>query len=325
MNDKNLKSNFYCKQKALSLLVPYLFALVSIVAPPLSLGANNNSVLTKTQQSAARRGNSYAKSNKADKAQSAYQSAIDQTISVEQCIALVKSTEHSGSILIPVRRNCLNKALHIAKTPDEIFQIIACARQCQLYEITKEAIDSLIAKAESKEDLLELAHKAQSMTMNDVAHIAMDKLYIQESSSEDKINFAKQAKLMAMEDLTRKAIKDASDQETNAHVLCKIIAAIEPLEQPDLDRKILRRAVYQIQNVKECKEVYDLAKRLGQQDIVELAAFKGRKLLLIEQVKVEQGAQEDKQQEEEDRKASEQANQKNASDNGAAVPTGPGF
>jgi hypothetical protein len=323
MKYKTLPPSINSSQRAFSL---FLFTVIGFIASPIALSANNNSVLTKAQQSEARKGNSYAKSNKPDKAQSAYQSAIDQTTSVEQCVALVKSTEHSGSILIPVRRNCLNKALHIARTPDEIFQIIACARQCQLYEITKEAIDSLIAKAETKEDLLELAHKAQSMTMNDVAHIAMDKLYTQESSSEDKINFAKQAKLMAMEDLTRKAIKDASDQETNAHVLCKIIAAIEPLEQPDLERKILRRAVYQIQNVKECKEVYDLAKRLGQQDIVELAGFKGRKMLLIEQVKVEQGVQEDKQQEEEDRKAAEQANQKsNGNNNATPMLTGPGF
>jgi len=300
----------------LSGLLSFLFAFqLSTYA------ADKNSPLTKPQQSAAKKGNSYAKSSKGDKAQVAYQTAIDQAISVEQCIALVKQTERYGSILIPVRRNCLNKALHIAKTQEEYFQIIACARQCQLYEITKEAVDMLIAKSNSKEELIELAHKAQSMAMNDIAHIAMQKLYTQEETSEDKIAFAKQAKLMAMEDLMRQAIKDAMDQETNAHVLCRLITAVEPLEQIDLERKILRRAVYQIKTVQECKEVYEMAKRLGQADIVELAGFKGRKMLLMQQAQNEQ-AQLNQQQDEEARKAAEQAAQDVKS---PAAPSGPGF
>ncbi len=319
------KNTYYQDRTLITAIVSFLL-LANTAYPLYASSSNDNSPLTKPQQSAARKGNSYAKSNKADKAQGAYQTAIDQAVSVDQCIALVKSTENSGSILIPARRNCLNKALHIAKTQDEYFQIISCARQCQLYEITKEAVDSLITKAESKEDLLQLAHKAQSMTMNDIAHIAMDKLYTQENSTEDKIDFAKQAKLMAMEDLTRKAIKDAMDQENNAHVLCRLIAAIEPLEQPDLDRKILRRAVYQIRNVNECKEVYDMAKRLGQADIVELAGYKGRKMLLIEQAKAEQGALNEQQEEEEARKAAaeQQANQ-NTKSATPPPPSGPGF
>jgi hypothetical protein len=323
MKNKNMATSANYRNRHLPIFA-CSFILFNLAFSISFVCAKNNSVLTKSQQSAANRGNSYAKSSKAAKAQVAYQPAIDQAVSVEQCIALVKSSEKAGSILVPVRRNCLNKALHIAKTPDEYFQIIACARQSQLYEITKEAIDSLIAKAETKEDLLELAHKAQSMAMNDVAHIAMDKLYVQESSTEDKVNFAKQAKLMAMEDLTRKAIKDAMDQETNAHLLCQLIKATEPLEQPDLDRKILRRAVYQIKNVTECKEVYDMAKRLGQADIVELAGFKGRKMLLIEQAKAEQGAIT-QQQEEEEAKTAEQAAAA-ANQNGKnPTPAGAGF
>ena len=289
---------------------------------PAVISASNSAdlSLTKPQQSAAKRGNSYAKSGKADKAQVTYQSAIDQAVSVEQCLALVKDTEHFGSILVPVRRNCLNKALHIAKTQDEYFQIISSARQCQLYEITKTAIDSMIAKAESKDDLIALAHKAQSMAMNDVAHIAMEKVYTQITSTEDRINFAKQTKLMAMEDLTRKAIKDAMDQENNAHVLCRLIKAIEPLEQPDLERKILRKAVYEIKNVTECKEVFELAKQLGQQDIVELAGYKGRKLLLIQQAQVEQGVLN--QEQEEERQKAEQTSEQN---NKTPSENAPGF
>jgi hypothetical protein len=301
-------------------LATSIFIACVLSFPQGAHSASDNSPLTKPQISAAKKGNSYAKSSKADKAQVAYQTAIDQAVSVEQCIALVRYTEKYGSILVPVRRNCLNKALHIAKTPEEYFQIIACARQSQLYEITKEAVDSLIAKSNSKEELVDLAHKAQSMAMNDIAHIAMEKLYTQEQTSEDKIAFAKQAKLMAMEDLTRRAIKDAMDQETSAHVLCRLIVAIEPLEQPDLDRKILRRAVYQIKNVQECKEVYDMAKRLGQADIVELAGFKGRKMLLMQQAQAEQ-SELNQQQNEEASRTAEQTNQ----DGKIAAPSGPGF
>lgn len=116
-------------------------------AYPSFASKDPNSPLTNIQQSQANRGNSYARSGKEEKAQVAYQSAIDQAISVEQCLALIKDTEHYGHILIPVRRNCLNKALHLAKTEDDYFQIVLSARQCQLYEVTKEAIDALIARS----------------------------------------------------------------------------------------------------------------------------------------------------------------------------------
>jgi hypothetical protein len=281
---------------AAAFLLAFVMASSNTVTASAS-SADINQPLTKNQLSAARRGNGYAKSNKADKAQVAYQSAIDQAVSVEQCIALVKNTEHYGSVLVPVRRNCLNKAMHIVKTQDEYFQIIACARQCQLYEITKEAIDSVIAKAKDKADLLAVAHKAQSMAMNDIAHIAMDKIYTQAESLEDKIAFAKQAKLMGMEDLMRKAIKDAMDQESNAHVLCNLITAVEPLDQQDLERKILRKAVYQVKTPEDCKDVFDMAKRLGQQDIVDLAGYKGRKMILIRDAQIEQKEQRDKEEE----------------------------
>ncbi len=301
----------------------FLFLLSALSLPALASSKNINQPLTKPQQSAARRGNSYAKSNKAEKAQVAYQGAIDQAVSVDQCIALVKSTEHYGSILVPVRRNCLNKALHIAKSQDEYFQIIACARQCQLYEITKEAIDSLIAKADNKDDLLTLAHKAQTMAMNDIAHIAMEKIYTQTDSLEDKIAFAKQAKLMAMQDLTRKAIKDAMDQESSAHVLCSLISACEPLDEQDLQRKILRKAVYQVKTPEDCKEVFDMAKRLGQQDIVELAAYKGRKMILVKQAQTEQSEASDR--EEEARREAEGIAKESPPDNKTQTPSGPGF
>ncbi len=296
-----------------------------IFASNTAFAADTNSPLTKPQISAAKRGNSYAKSSKADKAQAAYQPAIDQAVSVEQCLALVKNTEHFGSVLVPVRRNCLNKALHLAKTQDEYFEIISSARQCQLYEITKEAIDSLIAKADTQEDLLTLAHKAQTMGLNDVGHIAMQKLYTKADTMDDKVAFAKQAKLMAMEDLMRQAIKDAMDEQNGAHNLCYLISAIEPLEQQDLQRKILRKAVYQVESPEDCKEVFDMAKRLGQQDIVELSAYKGRKMLLIRQAQTEQSELNDR--EEAARRESEAAqNQTPASvENKTPAPTGPGF
>ncbi len=316
------QKNIHEQNSALLKLTAAILVTNTIFIVP-AYSTRSTSVLTKPQLSQAKKGNSYARSNKADKAQVAYQSAIDQATSVEQCLALVKSTEHFGSIMVPVRRNCLNKALHIAKTQEEFFQIIACARECQLYEITKEAIDALIAQASSKEDLTALAHKAQSMAMNDIAHMALDKLYVQEESCDDKITFAKLAKLMAMEDLMRKAIKDAMDQENGVHTLCHLISAIDPLEQQDLQRKILRKAVFQVTNAADCKEVFDMAKRLGQQDIVDLAAYKGRKYILMDQAKSEQEALNDEAAAAR-KEAESQANQTPASTTPGA-PTGPGF
>ncbi len=285
------------KKLAESILAVALLVSLSSLRPSFASHKDPNSPLTNSQQTQANRGNSYAKSGREEKAQVAYQGAIDQAVSVEQCLALIKNTEHYGHILIPVRRNCLNRALHLAKTDDDYFQIIASARQCQLYEITKEAIDSLIARANTKDQLLTLAHKAQSMALNDVAHVAMEKLYRQLESTEDRLAFAKQAKLMAMEDLMRQAIKDMLDHEMSTHGLCALLPAIEPLEQPDLERKILRKAVYQVASVDDCKEVYEAARRLGQQDVIDLAAFKGRKMILINKAKAEQQALEEQEAE----------------------------
>jgi hypothetical protein len=72
-----------------------------------------------------------------------------------------------------------------------------------------------------------------------------------------------------------------------------------------------------------------MAKRLGQADIVELAGYKGRKMLLIEQAKAEQNAVAEQQEDEETRKAeaAQQANQesKNAAPGAPPPPSGPGF
>lgn len=306
---------------------------------------NTTSPLTKNQQSLAKKGNSYARSGKAAKAETSYQSAIDQAISVEQCLALIQSAEHYGSILTPVRRNCLDKAMRLSKSDDDYFQIIVAARQCQMYEFTKQAIDELIARATTSDALLTLAHKAQSMALNDIAHIALEKLYRQAGSSESKLAFAKQAKLMAMDDLMRKAVKDMLDAEPTSHGLCTLLTAIEPLEVPDLERKILRKAVYQVATVDDCKEVYEAARRLGQQDVVDLAGFKGRKMMLMQQAQAEQEAIKQKQeaiQKEQELKEIEASGQspppnqpenkpdsksENKSENNATnkQPNGPGF
>ncbi len=298
------------------LLTAFLIVLFSCC--PCMAANDQTSPLTKVQQSEAKRGNSYAGSGRAEKAQTSYQTAIDQAASIEQCLALINNTEHFGSILTPVRRNCLNKALSLAKTDDDYFQIIIAARQSQLYEITKQCIDALIARANTKDQLLTLAHKAQSMAINDIAHIAMEKLYGLEETSADKLAFTKQAKLMAMEDLMRKAVKDMLDQEQTAHGLCVLIIAIEPLEVPDLQRKILRKAVYQVTNIADCKEVYEAARRLGQQDIVDLAAFKGKKMMLMQQANVEQEAIKAQQE-----AAKEEQEAKEAEENGLPPPAKP--
>jgi len=374
MNYRRIQSLHNYKMKTGFAVWPtVIFVVFNCLYPSSAYDAN--SPLTKTQQSSAKRGNSYAGSGKAEKAQSSYQSTIDEATSIEQCLALVKNTEHLGSILLPVRRNCLTKALSLAKTDDDYFQIVLCARQCQLYEITKQCIDALIARAKTEDELLALAHKSLSMAIDDVAHIAMEKLYreiasgqenaveqsaaksrvqrngenAEEASSEPterlrlrtkQLAFAEQAKLMAMEDLMRKAIKDMLDQEQSAHGLCALVTAIEPLEVPDLQRKILRKAVYQVATVDDCKEVYEAGRRLGQQDIVDLAGFKGRKMLLIQQANAEQQAIKEQQEalkEEQELRQAEETGQSpppknptenktgNQQENKGPAHTGPGF
>jgi DNA-directed RNA polymerase subunit F len=274
---------------SLSLAIIAIFVASSV---PGNARQTANPDLEPNQQKLVRHGNMYARLGKAEKASDAYQQALSSATSVGQCLAIASASEHYGHILLEARRSCLNKAETLSKTRDEFFQVALRARNYELYEITKAAIDSLIARAQSNDDLYDLARKAQTISLNDVAHLALQKAYTQTTSVSEALNYAKQAKLLGMEDLCRKAIRDLIDDESDAHALCNLLAQIDPLQEMDLNRTLLKKAVDCVKDVDQCKEVFDTARRYDQRDIVALASYRGRRMILLQQYKEDQARYE---------------------------------
>jgi len=265
-----------------------ILAILATCSVPGNARHKANPDLELDQQKLVQRGNMYARAGKAEKASNAYQQALSSANSVTECLAIASASEHYGHILLEARRSCLNKAETLAKTRDDFFQIALKARTFELYEITKAAIDSLIARAQSNDDLYDLARKAQTISLNDVAHLALQKAYTQTTSVSEALNYAKQAKLLGMEDLCRKAIRDLIDDESDAHALCNLLKQIDPLQEMDLNRTLLKKAIDCVKDVDQCKEVFDTARRYDQRDIVALASYRGRRMILLQQYKEDQ-------------------------------------
>lgn len=263
--------------------LPVACSLVAFPFLAASGKTKSNSVLPVEQEAQIRKANRLVRSGKSSKAQEKYQTALSTAKDVSQCLAIAEGSEKFGHPLMDVRRDCLQKALTLGSTPQDFFQIALKARQYQFFEITKSAIDFLIANANTNDELFELAEKAQGLALNDVAQMAMAKAYVQTKSVPDALNFAKRAKVMSMDDLVRKTIKDLIDDEPDAQNLCDLLEEIEPFQLVDLNRYLLRKAVYAGKTVADCKAVFEAAKRHAQPDIVNLAAYRGRKLLLLQQ------------------------------------------
>jgi hypothetical protein len=252
--------------------------------------------IDKDQQRWINRGNSAAKSGKADKATQAYKQALASADTVASCLAIADGTEHFGSVLLDARRACLTKAESLAKSRDDLCQIALKARQFELYEVTKAAIDGLIAHAQTNDDLYDLARKAQSVSLNDVAHLSLEKAYTQTTSVSEALRYAKQAKLLGMEDLCRKAVRDLIDDETDTSELLALLKQIDPLQEEDLNRRLLKKSLDCVKNVEQCKAVFDTARRYDQRDIVALASYRGRRMILLQQYKDDQAKYQDQLQ-----------------------------
>jgi hypothetical protein len=296
----------------LSLSILYLCANGVLARKPAL-----NSPLLIEQEAQVKKANSLAKSGKAAKASAKYLLVLNSSTNVAQCLAIAESTEKFGAPLMDVRRACMQKALSLAKSREDLFQVALKARQYQYYEITKSAIDSLIVSAKSNDELFALAQKSQEIALNDVAHLAMEKVYAGTKTIDDALHFLPRAKLLNMDDLLRKAIKDLIEDESTAQGLCNLLPSIEPYQMPDLERYLLRRAVYAVKSVSDCKLVFELAKRYGQPDIANLAAYRGRKMILLQQ------------SQEAESKEAQAAQEQNAADDMAKkngnYDNGPGF
>ncbi len=167
-------------------------------------------------------------------------------------------------------------------------QVALKSRQYQCYEVTRDAVNSLIGSGTSIDDLYDLARKTQEVALNDVAHLAMEKAYTLCKTIPEALAFAREAKLLSMDDLNRKAVKDMIDDEPNAHELIVLLHYIEPFKLRDMDRYCMKKALDRAVAEQDFLDLYNASQRRGESDIFSIALYRGKKARLMQQIKGEQ-------------------------------------
>jgi hypothetical protein len=238
----------------------------------------------------------YMKSRKNQKAVLLYDSAINSSGDVNSLLSIASSTEQYGYTLMEVRRDCLKKALQLARSNQDLMAIIVKSREYQFYEITRNGINALIQKATTKHELVDLAHKAQELALNDVAHQAMEKAYGSVRTVPQAIQYAQEVKSLGMDDLFRKVYKDLVDDEDDCTKLCLILKNFEQYRMDDLNRYLLKKAVDKAKTVEQFEEVAEGARRTRESDIFKLAEYRAKKLKITQQIDSDKAAYEEQTQ-----------------------------
>lgn len=248
----------------------------------------SDSPLTIEMQTSLEKAMRKARSLRGKNALPLFTGIIDQADNVSKCIAIATFTESSAYPLMEVRKQCLAKALTLCESNNDLIEVAQKSRQYEYFEITRQAINSLIDSANTIAECYDLASQAQEVALHDVSHMAMLKAYPFVKTVPEALEFAKKVKLLGMDDLVRRTVKDLIDDENNAHELMVILRNIEQLEVPDLQRYLFRKALDKANTVEQFHEIWDEARRHNQKDVYNLAAFRGRKLMLIQQIKNDQ-------------------------------------
>jgi hypothetical protein len=255
-------------------------------------------------------------------------SLIDSAQDVDQCLAIASYTNAAGFSLIEARTKSLQRAVVLSKNSDDLMRVVLKARQLQCFDVTSQAIKALLAKANTTDELNEVARKSQEIALNDVAHLALEKEFAQVKAVPDAVNIAKEARTLGMDDLTRKILKDLEDDCRTTAELMALLPQVEPFNYADVNRYCLHRALDYANNVDDYFAVFKQAQRLRQQDIFELAGFRGKKILLMQKLQEEQAATSAAAQSAAAQQELQQAEQRARDDlNKSAAPVniGPGF
>jgi hypothetical protein len=158
------------------------------------------------------------------------------------------------------------------------------ARQVQVFDITSDAVKQLLASANSTDELIDLARRSQEIAMNDVSHLALEKAYAQTKEITAAFQLAKQCRLLGADDLARKICREVIDDNQTTKELIDLLPGIEEFKYPDGTRYLLKRALDFARTAEEFKLVFDNARRLGQADVAQIAGFRGRKLLQMQEM-----------------------------------------
>lgn len=227
----------------------------------------------------------YMKSGKPQQAAPIIESAVSSANDIPKCLAIATFSETYGYPLMEPRRRCMQKALSLCQTREDYILVALKSRQFEFYEITRECINHLVQGAKTVDELFDLARKSQEVALNDVAHMAMEKAYSGVKNVPDAIKFAHEVKQMGMDDLVRKVVKDLIDDDENGLSLCNLLKSVESLAMEDLNRYCLKKALDKAETIDELKCIYEAARRNRQNDIMQVALYRGKKLTLIKKIR----------------------------------------
>jgi hypothetical protein len=266
---------------ALSVAISFADSMcASAKAPALVDTTDLSSQQARTVQKAAK----IAKAGNAAKARQMIADTLATTNDVSTCLAMASAADVVGFKLQDSKRACLQKALSLSKTRDDYFRCALKARQVQVFDITSDAVKQLLASANSTDELIDLARRSQEIAMNDVSHLALEKAYAQTKEITAAFQLAKQCRLLGADDLARKICREVIDDNQTTKELIDLLPGIEEFKYPDGTRYLLKRALDFARTAEEFKLVFDNARRLGQADVAQLAGFRGRKLLQMQEM-----------------------------------------
>lgn len=211
---------------------------------------------------------------------------------VSKCIFVAQATEGYGHPMNEARRSCLNRAYGLATSREDLILVALKSRQYQFFEVTRQAIASLIANARTVPELYDLAKKSQEVALNDVAHLAMEKAYTGVKDQNAAFAFAEQAKAMGMDDLLRKVIKELIDDEEDVTTLCDLLLKLEGYQMRDQTRYGLRKALDKATSVGEMQGIFEVSKRLNEPDVANRAMYFVRKGKIIQKIKEDRSTYE---------------------------------
>lgn len=267
-----------------------------------------DSPLTVAQQKALTRAAAMAKKGQVTKATPIFESVLADCNDLPKCLAVATYTEGFGHPMLGVRRAVMDKALSLARTHDDYVLVALKGRQCECYDVTKRAIQTLIDESQTKEDLTDLARKALEVSMHDVAHLAMKKEYKLVKTVPDALEYAKAVSSMGMDDLLRQVLRELIDDENNAHNLCSLLRSIEVYHMKDLNRYLLKKALDTATTVEQFREIWQASAKHQQKDIHDVAAYRGKKYMIMNR-NAERQAERQAQREAAKEEAANQANQ----------------
>lgn len=291
------------------ILLCSLSAAVLLAAPVLAKNQFEGSNLSSEAQSELSKGLRYFKSKNFTRGTEAIESITNAAPDTSACLYVSGTLDAYGASAAKAKRACMVKALNMARTHEELLNVAIKARRAECFDISKQALDSLVGSTTTFDDLIEIARQAHQATTDEVARIALLKAYTLVDNVPDAFVFCKEASALGQDELVRRCLKDLIEDQTSTTDLVALLPRVSSFEMVDITRLALKRGLEKCKTVDDYLAVYNNAKRYEQEDIVKLAQYRGRKLTLINKIKEERNApikaQEDKELEKERKKKEE--------------------